>query len=110
MTDPLAQVASIVEYEAKVKELKDSSLNCILARLDIPEDVWNLEVMTWLTPDREEEWAGLLTDLEQEMNQALPIRQKNLSHDQLHNIFNHHIKFLQELNPAKYRLNQLKKE
>lgn len=54
LSEPADQVSSIMEYEAKVKELKDSAMNCILARLDIPEDVWNLEVMTWLTPERGE--------------------------------------------------------
>ena len=43
-------VGRILEYEAKVKDLKDISLNSILARLDIPEDVWNKEVLDWLTP------------------------------------------------------------
>lgn len=69
-----------------------------------------MEVMAWLTPERTEEWEALLADLEQELNQALPTKKKAIAVDQLHNIFRHHIHFLQHLDAARYGLNTLKKD
>lgn len=90
--------------------MKEISLNCILARLNIPEDVWNKEVLDWLTPERDEEWKAIIDDMQTELEHSVPLRQKNPSKEHLHQMFQHHIKYLQQLDPAKYNLSELPKE